>query len=130
MCSAHHCPSTPGHTVWLTRLRSPCGRHRSRADADEGPPQPKGEAGNGNDCPTGTQFPVPFPYGYGMHLWYNKEDGPSRDMWAIVDQVQVPNTTGEFVLRWRWVRGLTHACWYTCGQHSVDVDLAHVYIAG
>jgi hypothetical protein len=78
--------------------------------ADAGPPQPKGEAGAGNDCPTGTQFPVPFPYGYGMHMWYNKEDGPSRDMWAIVDLVQVPKTTGDFVLRWRWVRGLVRLC--------------------
>jgi hypothetical protein len=75
-----------------------------QAYADDGPPQPKGDAGQGNDCPTGTQFPVPFPYGYGMHMWYNKQDGPSRDMWAIVDQVQVPTTTGDFVLRWRWVR--------------------------
>lgn len=60
-----------------------------RAYADDGPPNPKGDATNGNDCPTGTQFPVPFPYGYGQHLWYNSEHGPSRDMWAIVDTVQV-----------------------------------------
>ena len=26
----------------------------------------------------------------------------ARNMWAIVDEVQVPNITGEFVLRWRW----------------------------
>jgi hypothetical protein len=72
------------------------------AYADDGPPRPKGDATNGNDCPTGTQFPVPFPYGYGQHLWYNSEGGASRDMWAIVDLVQVPNITGDFVLRWRW----------------------------
>ena len=57
------------------------------AYSDDGPPVPKGNAGNGNDCPTGTQFPVPFPYGYGQHMWYNDPNGPSRDMWAIVDQV-------------------------------------------
>jgi hypothetical protein len=74
----------------------------TQAYADEGPPSPKGEATKGNDCPTGTQFPVPFPYGYGMHTWYNSETGPSRNMWAIVDKVQVPNITGDFVLRWRW----------------------------
>jgi len=90
-----------------------------KAYADEGPPQPKGEAGNGNDCPTGTQFPVPFPYGYGMHLWYNKEDGPSRDMWAIVDQVQVPNTTGEFVLRWRWDTEQNPQIWTHCADVSI-----------
>ena len=73
-----------------------------QAYADDGPPTPKGDAKNGNDCPTGTQFPVPFPYGYGMHMWYNSEDGPSRDMWAIVDKVQLPNIVGDFVLRWRW----------------------------
>ena len=69
---------------------------------DDGPPVPQGQATNGNSCPTGTQFPVPFPYGYGMHTWYNKEDGPSRNMWAIVDKVQLPKVTGDFVLRWRW----------------------------
>jgi hypothetical protein len=37
-----------------------------------------------------------------MHTWYNNEAGPSRNMWAIVDKVQVPNITGDFVLRWRW----------------------------
>jgi hypothetical protein len=26
-------------------------------------------------------------------------------MWAIVDKVQLPNISGDFVLRWRWVRG-------------------------
>lgn len=25
-----------------------------------------------------------------------------ENMWAIVDEVQVPDVTGEFVLRWRW----------------------------
>ena len=69
---------------------------------DDGPPVPQGQATNGNSCPTGTQFPVPFPYGYGMHTWYNKEDGPSRNMWAIVDKVQLPKVTKDFVLRWRW----------------------------
>ena len=84
------------------------GSDLTKAYADDGPPNPKGEieGRSGNDCPTGTQFPVPFPYGYGQHLWYNLEDGPSRDMWAIVDQVQVPNITGDFVLRWRWVSSL------------------------
>ena len=79
-----------------------------KAYHDDGPPVPKGDAGNGNDCPTGTQFPVPFPYGYGQHMWYNNPAGPSRDMWAIIDQVQVPNVTGDYVLRWRWVR--VHLC--------------------
>jgi hypothetical protein len=60
----------------------------TRAYSDEGPPNPQGKATKGNSCPTGTQFPVPFPYGYGMHTWYNDEDGPSRNMWAIVDKVR------------------------------------------
>jgi len=89
------------------------------AYADEGPPQPKGDAKNGNDCPTGTQFPVPFPYGYGMHMWYNKEDGPSRDMWAIVDKVQVPKTTGDFVLRWRWDTEQNPQIWTNCADVSI-----------
>jgi hypothetical protein len=43
-----------------------------------------------------------YSYGYGMHTWYNNETGPSRNMWAIVDKIRVPNITGDFVLRWRW----------------------------
>jgi len=88
----------------------------TRAYADEGPPQPKGDATKGNDCPTGTQFPVPFPYGYGQHMWYNSEGGASRDMWAIVDQVQVPNITGDFVLRWRWDAEQTPQIWSHCAD--------------
>lgn len=88
----------------------------TKAYANDGPPVPKGDAANGDDCPTGTQFPVPFPYGYGQHLWYNKEDGPSRDMWAIVDHVQLPNITGDFVLRWRWDTEQNPQIWTHCAD--------------
>ena len=88
----------------------------TKAYADDGPPQPKGEATHGNDCPYGTQFPVPFPYGYGQHLWYNKQNGPSRDMWAIVDLIQVPKITGDFVLRWRWDAEQTPQIWTHCAD--------------
>ena len=92
-----------------------------KAYADDGPPQPKGDASaTGDDCPTGTQFPVPFPYGYGMHLWYNNENGPSRNMWAIVDEVQVPNILGDFVLRWRWDTEQNPQIWTNCA----DVHIA------
>ena len=90
-----------------------------KAYTDAGPPQPTGIATNGNECLTGTQFPVPFPYGYGMHMWYNKQDGPSRDMWAIVDLVQLPNITGDFVLRWRWDTEQNPQIW----SHCADVRL-------
>ena len=90
--------------------------------AFKGPPNPKGDASAGNDCPTGTQFPVPFPYGYGQHMWYNSEGGASRDMWAIVDQVQVPNTTGDFVLRWRWDAEQTPQIW----SHCADIRIVAV----
>jgi len=88
-----------------------------RAYANDGPPHPKGDAvATGNDCPFGTQFPVPFPYGYGQHLWYNSEDGPSRDMWAIVDKVQLPNITGDYVLRWRWDTEQNPQIWSHCAD--------------
>ena len=94
------------------------GSDLTKAYADDGPPHPKGEiyGSSGNDCPTGTQFPVPFPYGYGQHLWYNLADGPSRDMWAIVDQVQVPDITGDFVLRWRWDTEQNPQIWSHCAD--------------
>ena len=58
--------------------------------------------------------------GYGQHMWYNSEDGPSRDMWAIIDQVQVPNITGDFVLRWRWDTEQNPQIW----SHCADVRIA------
>ena len=88
-----------------------------RAYSNDGPPVPTAIATNGEACPTGTQFPVPFPYGYGQHMWYNKEDGPSRNMWAIVDTVQLPpNVTGEYVLRWRWDAEQNPQIWTNCAD--------------
>ena len=55
-------------------------------------------------------------YGYGQHLWYNSEDGPSRDMWAIVDKVQLPNITGDYVLRWRWDTEQNPQIWSHCAD--------------
>lgn len=87
------------------------------AYSDAGPPTPKGDATNGNDCQTGTQFPVPFPYGYGQHMWYNSEGGLSRDMWAIVDKLQLPaDLTGDFVLRWRWDTEQNPQIWSHCAD--------------
>ena len=54
-----------------------------------------------------------------MHLWYNIEAGPSRDMWAIVDHVQVPATTGDFVLRWRWDTEQNPQIWTHCADVSI-----------
>lgn len=87
-----------------------------RAYSNDGPPHPRNEAKYGNDCPTGTQFPVPFPHGYGMHMWYDNQMGPSRDMWAIVDHVQIPDLTGDFVLRWRWDTEQNPQIWSHCAD--------------
>lgn len=66
-------------------------------------------------CPTGTQFTVPFPYGYGQDMF----DHMSAYMWAIVDQVEVPKTTGEYVLRWRWDTEQTPQIWTHCADVTV-----------
>ena len=57
----------------------------------------------------------------GQHMWYNKEGGPSRDMWAIVDWVQVPNITGDFVLRWRWDTEQNPQIWTHCADVRIVV---------
>ena len=67
-----------------------------RAYASEAQPEP---VGNSQPCTTGTQFPVPCPQCYGQSMFGASQP---RNMWAIVDEVHVPNITGEFVLRWRW----------------------------
>ena len=64
--------------------------------AAEAQPQP---VGGSDACETGTQFPVPCPKCYGQAPFGPRQP---RNMWAIVDEVQVPNVTGEFVLQWRW----------------------------
>eukprot|EP01052_Picozoa_sp_SAG31_P019939 SAG31_NODE_1477_length_8194_cov_21.653490_5_plen_178_part_00 len=67
-----------------------------RAYAAEAQPEP---VGNSQACSTGTHFPVPCPKCYGQSQFGRNQP---RNMWAIVDEVQVPNVTGDFVLRWRW----------------------------
>jgi hypothetical protein len=64
--------------------------------AAEAQPQPVGYS---QPCSTGTQFPVPCPRCYGQAEFGAQQ---FRNMWAVVDEVRVPNFTGEFVLRWRW----------------------------
>merc|ERR1711874_34394 len=59
------------------------------AYANEGQPEPE----TNEKCPTGTQFPVPFDGGYGQHMFTNT----TEYMWAVVDRVQLPQVTGDFV---------------------------------
>ncbi len=67
-----------------------------RAYSNQSQPVP---VGNSQTCATGTHFPVPCPKCYGQALFGSVQP---RNMWAIVDEVHVPNVTGDFVLRWRW----------------------------
>merc|ERR1712039_692805 len=71
-------------------------------------------------CPTGTQFPVPFDYGYGDKIHYIKsKTGPDRAKWTIVDRVQVPEVSGDFVLRWRWDTEQTPQVWSHCADVTI-----------
>lgn len=90
------------------------------AYADE--PRPEPAHLTGNTCETGTQFPVPFDYGYGdkFHFIEYKEDSPDRFMWAIVDQLKVPDVLeGEYVLRWRWDCEQTPQVWSHCADVTI-----------
>jgi hypothetical protein len=46
-----------------------------------------------------THAQVPCPKCFGQALFGRVQ---SRNMWAIMDEVRVPDVTGDFVLRWRW----------------------------
>ncbi len=39
--------------------------------------------------------------------------------WSIVDEVNVPETTGDFVLQWRWDAEQTAQVWNTCADVTV-----------
>ena len=68
--------------------------------AAEAQPEP---VGNSQPCSTGTHFPVPCPKCYGQaQFGRGPSSAQTRNMWAIVDEVHIPNVTGDFVLRWRW----------------------------
>ena len=80
-------------------------------------------------CPTGTQFPAPAEgiYGVGGYLCTGGATGkipPPGSCeynfeWSIVDEVNVPETTGDFVLQWRWDAEQTAQVWNTCADVTV-----------
>eukprot|EP00729_Bicosta_minor_P025747 gene25747-35030_t len=72
--------------------------------------------GNSETCSTGTQFPVPCPKCYGQSPFGGNQP---RNMWAIVDQVQVPKVTGEYVLRWRWDTEQNPQIWTHCADVTI-----------
>ena len=78
-------------------------------------PQPE-PVGGSQHCATGTQFPVPCPKCYGQALFGRSQ--PSN-MWAIVDEVQVPNITGDYVLRWRWDTEQNPQIWTHCADVTI-----------
>jgi hypothetical protein len=83
-----------------------------RAYADEAPPSPQGAEA----CATGTQFAVPFDRGYGQDMF----DHTSENMWAIVDQLQLPEgVSGDFVLRWRWDTEQNPQIWTHCSDVTI-----------
>ena len=78
-------------------------------------PLPKGP----ESCATGTQFPVAFnavgSHGYGQDMF-----GRTKEyMWAIVDKVQLPKVTGDYVLRWRWDQEQTPQIWSHCADVTI-----------
>lgn len=94
-------PSLPGYPNWY------------KAYTAEAQPEP---VGGSQPCPTGTQFPVPCPKCYGQSpfgAWQN------QNMWAIVDEVQVPNVVGDFVLRWRWDTEQVPQIWTHCADVTI-----------
>ena len=93
---ACNCDAGKGCSVNSTTPSQPAYPKYFSSYAAEAQPQP---VGNSQACATGTQFPVPCPKCYGQAEFGSAQP---RNMWAIVDEVQVPNVTGEFVLRWRW----------------------------
>ena len=42
-----------------------------------------------------------------------------RNMWAIVDEVQVPKVKGDFVLRWRWDTEQNPQIWTHCADVTI-----------
>jgi len=44
---------------------------------------------------------------------------PDADDWIIVDKVQVPQTKGDFVLRWRWDTEQNPQVWSHCADITV-----------
>ena len=92
-------PSHPSHPAYY------------RAYADEGQPQPEGAGA----CPTGAQFPVAFDNWYGQDIF----DHMSEHMWAILDEVQLPQVTGDYVLRWRWDTEQNPQIWTHCADVTI-----------
>eukprot|EP01052_Picozoa_sp_SAG31_P067108 SAG31_NODE_25895_length_452_cov_0.628895_1_plen_134_part_01 len=91
-------PNIPGYPHW------------DRAYAAGAQPEP---VGGSQPCATGTLFPVPCPKCYGQSPFGHWQN---RNMWAIVDEVQVPNVTGDFVLRWRWDTEQVPQIWTHCAD--------------
>jgi len=81
--------------------------------SNHGSPKPAGFS-----CPFGTQFPVPFDYGYGQQIW-DLRTGVDADVWVIVDQLQVPNVQGSYVLRWRWDVEQNPQIWTHCADITI-----------
>eukprot|EP00036_Acanthoecidae_sp_10tr_P011490 CAMPEP_0182926672 /NCGR_PEP_ID=MMETSP0105_2-20130417/12203_1 /TAXON_ID=81532 ORGANISM="Acanthoeca-like sp., Strain 10tr" /NCGR_SAMPLE_ID=MMETSP0105_2 /ASSEMBLY_ACC=CAM_ASM_000205 /LENGTH=318 /DNA_ID=CAMNT_0025064573 /DNA_START=135 /DNA_END=1091 /DNA_ORIENTATION=- len=66
-----------------------------------------------------TEFPVPFPFGYGQQIWDRQRPSADADDWIIVDKVEVPSQTGEYVLRWRWDTEQNPQVWTHCADVSI-----------
>jgi len=84
-------------------------------------PMPVSDAPEGMDldCWNGTQFDVPFPYGYGYLPYLTDRNGPEKALYSMIDRVKVPNTPGEYLLRWRWDCEQGAQVWTHCADVTI-----------
>jgi len=77
--------------------------------AHGGPPTPA--------CPYGTMFDAGWtPEGEGFLVG-------SSNVFSIIDEIQVPNTPGEYVLGWRWDCEQTDQVWNSCADIVITNDV-------
>merc|ERR1711939_470098 len=74
-------------------------------------------------CPTGTQFEAQFTQ-FTQGYLTEFAGQPGANAFTVVDQVNVPNVPGEYVLGWRWDCEETDQVWASCADIVItDGDL-------
>jgi hypothetical protein len=68
-----------------------------------------------SDCPMGTQFEAGFDQ-FTQGFLTSVYTGKAANKFSVMDEVQVPNKPGEYVLGWRWDCEETDQVWNSCAD--------------
>jgi len=70
------------------------------------------------NCPHGTMFPAGWPEGSGHGFLVGESN-----TFSVMDEVQVPNVPGDYVLSWRWDCEETDQVWNSCADITITTDI-------